>query len=158
MPEDGEGPRTFDLSKFQVTRPCPHCPFRTDGRPIRFGDRERAEEIEEQAYRRGFPCHETAECPSDPNTGDEGFVFGKTTSHCIGYVILRLKADGGAAWPGVGNDDDLLEAVSEELGDWTNVPVFDDEEAFLKANEKGRGTKRPQAAETGRPSAGTLPE
>ena len=127
---------TPDLSRFKVRRPCRNCPFRSDGTRIRFASRERAEEIEEQAYRQGFPCHETAACREDPRTGEEGYVFDESTSFCIGYVIMRLKANGDDdPWPAIGNDGELLETLSEELGAWWNTPVFDSEEAFFTANE-----------------------
>lgn len=127
-----------DLSKFKLKRPCAHCPFRTDGNPIRFAALERAQEIEEQAYRSGFPCHETVECREDPLTGDEGFHFDEGGSYCIGYVIMRLKQDGDCdPWPAIDNDEDLLRAVAEHLGDWWNAPVFESEAAFFEAN-KGR--------------------
>ena len=125
-----------DLSRFRLKRPCAHCPFRTDGTAIRFAARERAVEIEEQAYRQGFPCHETADCEEDPVTGDDGFVFGEDTSYCIGYVIMRLKSEGGdgTPWPAIGNDDELLTALAEHLGDWWNAPVFASEDDFFDAN------------------------
>ena len=96
-----------DLSRFEVKRPCPHCPFRDETR-IRFTCRERAIEMEEQAYRQGFPCHETAECRDG---GD------------------------GCPWPAIDNDEDLLTALAEDLGDWWNAPVFDGDDAFFDAND-----------------------
>ena len=71
--EEGEGMR------FDLTTPCKNCPFRTDSTRITFAARERAEEIEEQAYRRGFPCHVSADLNEDPQSGEEGFVFGPQT-------------------------------------------------------------------------------
>ena len=102
-----------ELSQFKLKRPCKHCPFQNDDTRIRFQCRDRAIEIEEQAYRQGFPRHETAECKEDPFTGEEGFVFGTDTSFCIGYVILRLNADDGDGypWPAIDNDEELLVAL-----------------------------------------------
>ena len=65
--------------RFDLTTPCKNCPFRTDSTRITFAARERAEEIEEQAYRRGFPCHVSADLNEDPQSGEEGFVFGPQT-------------------------------------------------------------------------------
>ena len=125
-----------DLSRFRLKRPCPHCPFRNDGTRIRFRCRERAVEIEEQAYRQGFPCHETAEYREDPEGDTDGFVFGEDSSFCVGYAILQLKSNGnGCPWPAIDNDEALLDALSEHLGDWWNAPVFETEEEFLAAND-----------------------
>lgn len=41
--------------RYDMTKPCANCPFRTGQGAIRFANRERAEEIEESAYRHGFP-------------------------------------------------------------------------------------------------------
>ena len=92
--------------------------------------------MEEQAYRTGFPCHETADYTEDPLTGEGGYVFGDDTSYCIGYVILRLKSDGGTGhpWPAIGNDEELLERLAAKLGDWWRTNVFEDEEAYYRAN------------------------
>ena len=126
-----------NLSQFKLKRPCRHCPFRNDGTRIIFGARERAAEIEENAYREGFPCHETAECEEDPLTGEEGFVFGEDTSFCVGYAIMQLKM-GTGPWPAIDNDDDFLEELSDHLGDWWNTAVFEDDETFFEANESDR--------------------
>ena len=47
--------------RYDLFRACDHCPFRRDEGRIKFSCRERAEEIEESAYRHGFVCHEHAE-------------------------------------------------------------------------------------------------
>ena len=63
--------------KFDLVRPCAHCPFRSD-RP--FGLRRgRCEEIADALYRRDltFSCHETMKQPA--------------TSHCAGALILHEK-------------------------------------------------------------------
>lgn len=44
--------------QLKLKKPCLHCPFSKHPERIRFTCRERAEEIEEIAYRQGFPCHE----------------------------------------------------------------------------------------------------
>ena len=126
-----------DLSRFALKRPCKHCPFRNDEARIRFADRERAIEIEEAAYRHGFPCHETADQVENPETGEYGAVFGDQSSFCIGYVIMRLKmahGDSVAPWPAIDNDEEMLTALAEHLGDWRSAPVFESEEAFFDAN------------------------
>lgn len=84
-----------DLSRFRLKRPCKHCPFRNDETRIRFRCRDRAVEIEEQAYRRGFLCHETADYVDDPEGERDGYVFGDDSSFCIGYVILQSEGQRG---------------------------------------------------------------
>lgn len=88
-PGKEEKPMRFDL-----TRPCENCPFRTDATRITFAARERAEEIDEQAYRNGFPCHVSAKLTENPLSGEEGFVFGKQTQHCAGYLLMQLHEGG----------------------------------------------------------------
>ena len=126
--------------RFDLKEPCKHCPFRNDETRITFADRERAEEIEKHAYRQGFPCHVSAECHEDPLTGDEGFVFGAQTQHCAGYLLLQLHDGYDTPWPGIGNDEELLERLAEQL-DW-NAPVFKSVEEFLDANTND--TERPK--------------
>lgn len=122
------------LARFALKRPCHHCPFRTDESAIRFRGRERAEQIEESAYRHGFPCHETAETREDEE-GMEGYYLGPDSSFCIGYVIMQIN-QGTGPWPAIDNDDDLLEQLVEHVGDCIGVPVFETEEDFFLANEK----------------------
>ena len=117
---------------FNLKEPCKHCPFRTDDTRITFSGRERAEQIEEGAYRNGFPCHLSADCEENPRTGEEGFVFGEQTQHCAGYLLLQLRDGGGTPWPGIGNDEDLADRIAQQL-DW-NAPVFESVEDFLEAN------------------------
>ena len=144
MTDDATAARP-NLSRFKLQRPCRHCPFRNDETRIRFASRERAIEIEDQAYRQGFPCHETAEYQDDPEGDRAGFVFGEHSSFCIGYVIMRLKTDGsdGCPWPAIDNDERLLTALSKHLGDWRNAPVFDTEEEFFAANESEKFHRQP---------------
>ena len=125
--------------RFDLREPCTHCPFRSDETRIAFGGRERAEEIEEQAYRHGFPCHVSAEVREDPVTGEEGFVAGERTQHCAGYLLLQLRDGGGTPWPGIGNDEELADRLAGQL-DW-NAPVFETAKDFIEANS-GPGTSR----------------
>ena len=118
--------------RFDQRTPCENCPFRKDGKRITFRTRERAEEIEEQAYRHGFPCHVSAEVEENPVTGKEGFVFGERTQHCAGYILMQLREGSGSAWPGIGNDEELLSRLAKRM-DW-RAPVFDTTDEFLDAN------------------------
>ena len=118
---------------FRLKRPCTHCPFRSDATRLRFAARERAEEIEESAYRNGFPCHETALHIEDDVFGDGGFFFGPDSQHCAGYSIMRLKESEDGAWPGILNDGDVVERLGNHLD--FSAPVFETVEQFFEANE-----------------------
>ena len=115
-------------AKFRLKRPCLHCPFRTDETRLQFATRERAEEIEESAYRRGFPCHETAEVVGD----DTGYYMGQDSQHCAGYSIMRLNETDGQPWPGIDNDEDISMALCDQLD--FDAPVFMTTDDFLEAN------------------------
>ena len=119
--------------RYDLQQPCTNCPFRKDDTRIRFGARERAEEIEEHAYRNGFPCHVSSEVRTDLLTGEEGFVAGENTQHCAGYLMMQIQdSGGGTPWPGIGNDEDLLERITARLN--SDVPVFESSDEFLDAN------------------------
>ncbi len=121
--------------RFDLKTPCKNCPFRSDGARIVFRCRERAEEIEEQAYRRGFPCHLSAKCVDDEDTPDGesgGFYPTEDTQHCVGYVIMQLHDGGGGAWPGIDNDEALAARLSRRVN--MNAPVFRSAKAFFEAN------------------------
>ena len=134
--------------RFDMKRPCVNCPFRTDGKAIRFAGRERAEEIEESAYRHGFPCHTTAEYVEHGDSGEhDGFEFGDGSQHCIGYIIMCFK-HGYDTWPGIGNDEELADRLQGQV-DW-QAPVFDSTEEFFEANSKPRkGDPNPATATDG---------
>ena len=121
--------------RFDLKSPCKNCPFREDNARIRFRARERAKEIEEQAYRAGFPCHESAELSKDPVTGEEeaGFTFGRNTQHCAGYILMQLNENSGSPWPGIGNDEELLDHLEDTMDRTT--PVFKNSDEFLDAND-----------------------
>jgi hypothetical protein len=114
--------------KFDLKTPCKNCPFRTDATAIRFSCRERAEEIEESAYRHGFPCHLSAELNEDDENG--GYEFGANTQHCAGALLMYLKGD----------DQNIpFERLSSRRQDEIagrmdfDAPVFEGPDAFLDA-------------------------
>ena len=122
------------MPRFDLKRPCLHCPFRTDSTGIRFANRERALEIWASAFFHGFPCHKTAvyveEDPEGPE--DSGYYMGEATQHCAGFAIMQLKAHGGWAWPGIVDDQALADALAALVN--MDAPVFDDLGEFLAAN------------------------
>lgn len=120
---------------YDLKKPCKNCPFRTDETRITFASAERAEDIAEQAYRRGFPCHLSAVHEEETEYSPGGFVPGENTQHCAGALIMFMR-QGETAWPGVDNDEDLVERLWDQLNVWTS-PVFDSEEDFINANANG---------------------
>lgn len=118
--------------KFDLKTPCKNCPFRNDETRITFACKERAEEIDEQAYRNGFPCHLSADLQDEDIFEEPGFIEGDNTQHCVGYLIMMMKS-GETEWPGVDNDSELIEKLWDQL-DFKNVPVFECRDDFLEAN------------------------
>lgn len=125
--------------RFDLKAPCKNCPFRTDDTGIRFATRDRAAEIAESAYRYGFPCHLSAVDTSEDEDGNEnpngGFEFGPSTQHCAGALIMFMKDD-NSCWPGIDNDEELVERLWDQL-DFSS-PVFESEEEFCNASPKRR--------------------
>lgn len=118
--------------KYDLKTPCKNCPFRTDATAIRFSCRERAEEIEESAYRNGFPCHLSAHLDGDDEDG--GYEATDNSQHCVGYIIMQLKGGGETIWPGIGNNERRAAKLSDQVD--FDAPVFDSVEDFLDANTK----------------------
>lgn len=117
--------------RFDLKKPCKNCPFSKSEHRIVFANRERAEEIEEQAYRRGFPCHLSAECVENDD-GEGGFVPVANTQHCAGALIMYLN-DGETEWPGIDNDYKLAAKLERQTRGNHHL-CFDGVEAFLSAN------------------------
>lgn len=119
------------LPRYDLKTPCKNCPFRRDETRIRFRGRERAEEIEEHAYRNGFPCHLSAELVEGEDGMDE-YLMADGSQHCIGFIIMKILEGMESCWPGVGNDEDLVEEMAQKVN--LNAPVFETTEEFLNAN------------------------
>lgn len=124
--------------RFDLIRACEHCPFANAPTRITFQCRERAEEIEEIAYREGFVCHKHSEYRED-HEGFGSYHFGDdgTSQHCFGALAMYLK-DGGSnvPWEQAIDADPELEARWWSRADPKALAtIFDDEEEFLKANE-----------------------
>ena len=86
---------------------------------IRFACRERAEEIEESAYRNGFVCHEHATCVEGED-GEEGFTFGEDgEQHCVGALLMNLYDGNGNVpfeWLPEGEQDRIQSRLDFEYG------------------------------------------
>ena len=120
--------------RFDMKRPCTHCPFRSDETGIRFATQERALDIYLTALIHGFPCHQTADYLDNEDDLDapSGYVFGEASQHCAGFLIMRLKEDGDYPWPGIGDQDETLERIRQNVD--LSTPVFDNMDAFMRAN------------------------
>lgn len=122
--------------KFDLKTPCKNCPFRNDATRIVFAARARAEEIEESAYRNGFPCHLSAELHEDEEGESDEYYAGSNSQHCVGYIIMQIKENGGLVWPGINNSEALLRRLSMRVD--LDAPVFENSEEFFAANSAGK--------------------
>lgn len=120
--------------RFDLKVPCKNCPFSSGPHRITFACRERAEEIEETAYRQGFPCHLSAEERESWDGEETFFEFGENTQHCAGAAAMFLL-DGYDSWPGIDNDEDLGERLRDQLAEAFPL-VFQSAEEFFEANSR----------------------
>jgi len=125
---------------FDMTKPCTNCPFRTDKTAIRFQCRERAEEIEEQAYRGGFPCHVTAESVEANDYGEDGGLYATEESQmCAGFIAMQLNMQEPPPSfrdnPQGLDEEELFERLEKQYGEFWKLPVFEHSEDFFEANE-----------------------
>ena len=121
---------------YDMTKPCKHCPFRNDETRLTFACRERAEDIEEQAFLQGFPCHVTAEHveEDDDPIGSGGFYATEDSQMCAGFIAMMLKSQ--EVWPSLNNnDEDLFAKLEIQYGEFWNLPVFECAEDFFEANK-----------------------
>lgn len=116
---------------YALKRPCKNCPFAPTKTRITFSCTERAEEIAESAYRNGFPCHLSAQ-HVEIGDGEEGFVFGSNTQHCVGAIMMFLRDGNENGWPGIYNDEELAEQLEAHV-DWS-APYYETEQDFIAAN------------------------
>jgi hypothetical protein len=112
--------------KYNLRKPCKNCPFADTPTRITFAGKERAEEIEESAYRNGFPCHLSADFIEDED-GDGGYYAGGNTQHCVGAIGMFLNG-GYDTWPGTGNRELTADYSAAQAA------AFESPEAFIEAN------------------------
>lgn len=128
--------------RFDLIKPCKHCPFSNTDTRIRFACRERAEEIEEIAYREGFVCHQHAEHREGPDGDSDGYHFRHdgSSQHCFGALAMYLQSGGAnVPWEHAIEEDPELEDRWWSRADTDAIKtVFEDEESFLDANEATR--------------------
>lgn len=114
--------------RYDLRKPCKNCPFTNGPNRIIFSCRERAEEIEESAYRNGFPCHLSAELHEYDDGENSGYVPGRNTQHCVGAIGMFLN-DGYDTTPGMDNRE-----IETDYSEAQRV-AFDSVEAFIEAND-----------------------
>lgn len=110
------------MTSYDMTSPCPKCPFRSDITPFLRPDR--VEEIAESLVRAEFPCHQTLDYSND----SEGARTPKT-AHCAGALILLEKLE----------QPSQMMRICERLGIYDRskldmaAPVFDSFEDMIAA-------------------------
>ena len=123
--------------RFDLKRPCEHCPFVNNDTRITFACRSRAEEIEEIAYREGFVCHKHAEYVEN-NDGEGQYEFGHdgNSQHCAGALYMYLQnGSGNVPWEWAIDENPELEERWWQRADLKALAsVFESEEAFMDAN------------------------
>ena len=109
--------------KFDLTRPCADCPFRTD-KPF-YLHPDRAREI--AASEGQFKCHKTLDYADDDSPSDT-----ENTQACAGAILMQEHEE---------RPNQMLR-IAERLGlyDATKMdrsaPVFKSRRAFIAANAK----------------------
>lgn len=124
--------------KWDLKTPCKNCPFANTKDGIKFQSRQRAADIEESAYRNGFPCHLSADYDEDEDDG--GFVFGDNTQHCAGALIMFFKDGYDGNVPFEQLSDKEQDRIRARLN--MDAPVYDSVEDFLNASTEKRRPKR----------------
>lgn len=126
--------------RFDLKKACKYCPFMNTPERISFACLERAQGIEETAYRMGFPCHEHAECLEEDEEyfGSEGgFVWKRdgTTQHCWGALAMYLQNGGSnIPWERAIEDDEDLEQIWWDRASPEALEIVFTEDEFFAAN------------------------
>lgn len=114
---------------FDLTSPCPQCPFRTDIKP--FLTRPRAKEIADGLLHQQatFACHKTTE-----HNDDGEHVLRDSEQHCAGALIVLEKM----------NRPNQMMRIMERIRLYNRhalkmeAPVFDTLRAFIAAQGERR--------------------
>lgn len=111
---------------YNLRRPCPHCPFRSDIDP--YIRAERAVEIARSLVRSEFPCHQTTvEDPEDESQR----ITTRSSEHCAGALIMLEKA----------NEPSQMMRICQRIGFYDpsaldmDAPVYDSPADFIDAHE-----------------------
>jgi len=121
--------RSRDERRYSLTRPCAHCPFRTDVPP--YIRRECAREIVQSLVRGEFSCHETTISVEDDD-GDARMIDGPRSLHCAGALIMLEHAEAPSQ----------MMRIMERIGAYDprrldmKAPVFRTPQAFIDAQHE----------------------
>lgn len=118
--------------KFELTKLCKNCPFRTDSLKGWLG-RKRAEEIsfailEQQGT---FPCHKTVDYNNEHDEDGDGVVH-QDSQHCAGAMIMLEKMQ----------RPNQMMRIAERLGMYDfrklvmDSPVFGSSRKFIQHHTK----------------------
>lgn len=113
--------------RFDLTRPCGNCPFRSD-KPFHMRP-DRVREILGGEHGRAwwptpsFPCHKTIEYGEDEN-GDEKITISATAQQCAGVMAILHREN---------RPNDTMQ-IAERLGLW-NPATLDPAAPFYKSTE-----------------------
>lgn len=115
----------FDM-KFEMTKPCKNCPFRTDSLKGWLG-KNRAKEIAFAIIQQQgtFPCHKTVDYDSDEE--GEGVANGDS-QHCAGAMIMLEHME----------KPNQMMRIAERIGLYDmrkldmKSPVFKNDKQFIK--------------------------
>lgn len=129
---------------YKLTRPCAHCPFRSDIAPYLMAARVR--EIERGLERGEFSCHETLDDDAwqDDDEGEPEYNPSGQEEHCAGALILLEKLDRPSQMMRIAERLGLYDRRKLDM----NAPVFDSFEEMEAAQSTARSGERPAASLT----------
>lgn len=115
--------------RFDMTKPCEHCPFRNDIKA--FLRKARIEELRDQlTENRTFACHETTSV-TKKQPRIRGKFAKRINQHCAGALILLRKT----------NTEGAMQQIAERLGLYDpsildmGSPVFDSWDDMVEAQD-----------------------
>jgi len=100
---------------FELVRPCPHCPFRSDVPP--YLTPARAEDLAEALDTATFACHETT------------YGQAKVEQHCAGVLLIMARQERWGSMQQIAQRFGLLDADRLDL----TAPVYASFAAFVLA-------------------------
>jgi hypothetical protein len=115
--------------KFDLTKPCANCPFRSDIKPYlrRGGAASIATDITQN--QRTFTCHKTT--VTDPDD-DSAMMDGPNAQHCAGALILLEKLKQPNQMMRWMERINMYDRTKLDM----NAPVFDTVKEFVRAQER----------------------
>ena len=128
--------------KFDMTKPCEDCPFRSN-KPFYLAPR-RAREIADALRRdQSFTCHKTIDYGAAENSEGETDLehrpYDPSEQHCAGATIVLWRMGAPNQWMRLAGRLGLFDPGKLDM----QAPVYEDLDAFVDAIEElDRGTRR----------------